>query len=125
MDSIPMVIITGPVPTHAIGLMLSGMRHRRHYSTDRQTQFLVKTRVTADVMKKTFTLRERSGRPNRGGGHSKTYLSTRQTIISVTPIGGDALLQPRPQRTWRTNSQGSTAATDRKTPLSIQVAVSC
>ena len=39
MDSIPMVIISGQVPTHAIGRgRVSGMRHGRHYASVRQAQ---------------------------------------------------------------------------------------
>ena len=39
MDSIPMVIITGQVPSHAIGpRRFPGMRHGRHHPAHRQAQ---------------------------------------------------------------------------------------
>jgi len=64
MDSIPMVIITGQVPTHAIGLDAFRVRHRGHHATCVKHNFLVKdVKDLALTIKKAFYL-AKSGEPS-------------------------------------------------------------
>ena len=72
MDSIPIVVITGQVPTHAIGLCVSGVRHGRHYAAMREAQFPRKRcrRSGRDIEESFLHCRNRAAWPG-GGRYSK------------------------------------------------------
>jgi acetolactate synthase-1/2/3 large subunit len=111
MDSIPMVIITGQVPTPAIGL--DAFQECDTVGITRpivKHNFLVKdVRDLALTIKKAFHI-ARTGRPGPGGGgHPQGRLAEDRTL-PLPGEGGDALLQPGAQGPWRADPQGGAVA---------------
>jgi len=111
MDSIPMVIITGQVPTHAIGL--DAFQECDTVGITRpivKHNFLVSdVRDLAMVMKKAFHI-ARSGRPGPVVVDIPKDVSCRCA---------NALLQPCAQRPWRSNSQSVATPYGRQASLHL------
>ena len=113
MDSIPMVIITGQVPTAAIGL--DAFQECDTVGITRpivKHNFLVKDpRDLALTLKKAFHI-ARSGRPG-GGGHSQGRVISEGALHRLPAKRGNALVQPGAQGPWGPDSQSTAVAADR------------
>ena len=121
MDSIPMVIITGQVPTHAIGQgCLPGMRRRGHHPPIVKHNFLVK-----DVRDLAVTPQE--GLPHRphwpawprGGGHPQRRLAQDQAYTGYPEAAHHALVQPGAQRPRRADPQGAQLLLSAQAPVHL------
>jgi acetolactate synthase-1/2/3 large subunit len=110
MDSIPMVIITGQVPTPPSGWMPSRNATRRHHPPIVKHNFLVKdVRDLAETMKKAFHI-ARSGRPGPVVVDIPKDVSFNKTAYRLPRQHRDALVQPGAQGSRRPDPQGAAAA---------------
>ena len=111
MDSIPMVIVTGQVPTPAIGL--DAFQECDTVGITRpivKHNFLVKdVRDLAMTMKKAFHI-ARTGRPGPGGGRHPEGRVAEDRAVPLPGDGRDALVQPGAQGPRRADPQGGAAA---------------
>jgi len=111
MDSVPMVIITGQVPTPAIGL--DAFQECDTVGITRpivKHNFLVKdVRELAETLKKAFHI-ARSGRPGPVVVDIPKDVSFKNPLQRLPRVGHHALLQPGAQRPRRSNSQGLAVA---------------
>ena len=115
MDSIPMVIITGQVPTRHRPGRLPGMRHRRHHAPGGQAQLPGQGRARSGDD-------DQEGLPSPAPAAPVRWWSTsRRTSRSKTPAAGpsdgrDALVQPGAKGPWRADPQSAAVAAGAKRP---------
>ena len=121
MDSIPMVIITGQVPTPAIGL--DAFQECDTVGITRpivKHNFLVKdVRDLALTLKKAFHI-ARTGRPGPVVVDIPKDVSLNTDAVLLPGDAGNALVQPGAQGPRRTDSQGGATAAGREAPLHLQ-----
>ncbi len=120
MDSIPMVIITGQVPTAAIGL--DAFQECDTVGITRpivKHNFLVKdVRDLATTLKKAFHI-ARTGRPGPVVVDIPKDVSLKHHAVPLPGHGGDALVQPGAQGPQRPDPQGRAAAAGGQAPLHL------
>jgi acetolactate synthase I/II/III large subunit len=117
MDSIPMVIISGQVPTHAIGQ--DAFQECDTVGITRpcvKHNFLVKdVKDLAMVMKKAFYIAT-TGRPGPVLVDIPKDITTAQSGLRVSERARDALLQTRRKRSFGTDPQSGSALAHRRAP---------